>query len=231
MQFETALGKVLMLYSLRDQEVREDFEFYKNAILTRVGAKEPTDLKFLGQGMNGYVFWLPDKKRVLKLTVDEGDANASEVIRKKPDRNLIKVHDVFTFGLPHWRQSWGIVSEKLRPLSRSEEESWRWIVQMSTGQYRKFWAPRMDALDQKWVDAIDAWTTSDDAKYIPGLVEAIEEHHHTLETWAKLLKNRGIIWGDLNLGNIMHRGAVPLISDVGGGYAPSQHLPQLTPED
>ena len=127
-EFETDLGKLLGIWTLKDPQVAEDFTFFQNLILEHIGAKKESRLKKVGEGWNGYVYWVSNKQ-VIKLTRDIKDAQASEKIRRKPDKNLIKVYDVFEFGQPYYSTTYGIISEKLTPLSTTDFKSWDLVVQ------------------------------------------------------------------------------------------------------
>ena len=84
-----------------------------DAILSSIGEK--TYPKFINSGYHAAVFWLSDRKKILKITWDYSDANACEIIRKKPDlKTFVKVYQVLE--VPP-RRLYAIVAEKLTPLS------------------------------------------------------------------------------------------------------------------
>jgi len=211
------------------KEVAEAFQGFLEEIYLRVGEPDSRRWKVLGEGSNGVVFWMNNHARVLKLTRDIQDAYASEIVKKKPDKNLIKVYDVFEMGLPYFGEKWCIVNEKLTPLSSSEEKEWQNIILVARGRYSKYGLPTMHELSLNWVLEVQEWLDSEriwDAPY--HILEAIRAHMPTLKTWAKLLEDRGIEWGDLSLGNIMKRGHLTVISDLGfGRTSSSPSIPQL----
>ncbi len=79
--------------------------------------------KQVGVGTKGAAFELRDG-RVIKVTSDQAEARASALIMKHPGEHLVKTFDVFRFPLLAGQEMgdgiYGIVKEKLSPLSESE---------------------------------------------------------------------------------------------------------------
>lgn len=183
-----------------------------DSVLERIG--EPAgnyNFSFLGRGGKANVFWLSDKKRIIKLTVDESDAQASEIVRKKPSKDLLKVYDVFQLG----RELWGIVAEKLTPIKGSEVD--RWSNFRSTLETQQDF-PRFDYITPKYVEKIqdvveflDDDPDDDEEFFSAGFYVCLEQ----LGVWADELSQRNILWKDLISDNVMHRGRTLVISDLG----------------
>lgn len=75
-------------------------------------------LKVLGVGTMGVAYDLGDK--VLKVTRDLREAKASSLVAGKDIPNIIKVYDIWQFQKTNW---YGLIIEKLRPLSKEEEDA------------------------------------------------------------------------------------------------------------
>jgi len=74
-------------------------------------------LKKLGIGTMGVAFDMGDK--VLKITQDVREAKASSLVAGKNIPNIIQVYDIWKFPGVEW---YGLVLEKLQPLSPKEEK-------------------------------------------------------------------------------------------------------------
>jgi len=176
----------------------------------------PLKLKFIGKGMRARVFWLPDKKRVLKLTKDEDDAEASAKLIGKRMKHLLHVYDVFLVDDIR-KPVYGIVAEKLTPLSSSERKSWKNGVNSTATVYyegRSLWRRLSDGgFTPQWIDKVkaalpdekDEWVTSAIEKILPALEAMAEELHRIGVTGLS----------DLHAGNIMMRGHDLVIVDFG----------------
>lgn len=201
------------------------------AMATRLG--EPnTKWKWLGAGSYANVYWLNDKKKALKITRDESDADASIILKKKPDRSLVKVYDVFELPAVG-RPLFGIVVEKLSPLSYKEEKSvsnllnllWDLgINDIPTMKNIKEFKDRLSNPDPE-KHGVD--------KYIQEYYDksgVTEEMIDLWETWAQVLDARHIVWKDFKILNVMARGREIVISDIGYSTVPAQKIPELQVE-
>jgi serine/threonine protein kinase len=199
-----------------------------NSILVAAGEPPNSEPRRLGYGNFAEVYWLKDKKRVLKLTTDVSDANASELVRRKPDRSLVKVYDVFQ--VPESRL-FGIIAEKLVNLTGSERSHWDVVgdtleeerrlqpFQMSLVWYERKLLPFLE-----WVKV----ARSSLAKHFDAATV------ETLRRWCEVLTTRHIVWQDMHPGNIRFRGRTPVLMDLGSSKVPSQRIPVLPvdyPED
>lgn len=187
---------------------------YATSLSSRISAKDTPfqKLKLLGQGGRAYVFWLSDRKRVLKLTSDETDALACVLLGKHPANPIVRVYDVFRFGSTPY---YGIVSEKLTPLAGAEYTEWRDISKIITEDADLYDLPVWQGLTKTWVQ--------ETKEAIPDLAEAAGQafantfrvYLWQLEKGQESLQQRGILWSDLTADNIMYRGRSLVISDVG----------------
>lgn len=221
-KFEKELGKwwgVTDSDLKRDSELSDDLSSALSILYDRLKEQNSKDWKRLGAGYNGFVYWLSDRSKILKVSKDYRDLQASEKIRKKPDKNLIKVYDVFEMGLPYFQEKGFIVSEKLTPLSSSDKKKWQNVIDSTRGKVPWVNIPTLRTLTVNWCVETQQWLESDEAYDAPDVViEDLQECLPILKKWAILLDDeRGIEWGDLALDNLMKRGNTTLISDVGFG--------------
>lgn len=75
------------------------------------------NLKVLGVGTMGVAYDLGDK--VLKVTKDAREAKTSNVVKGKTVPNIVQVYDIWQFPNTNW---FGLIIEKLTPLSKEEEK-------------------------------------------------------------------------------------------------------------
>lgn len=75
------------------------------------------NLKKLGVGTMGVAYDMGDK--VLKITKDVREAKSSNLVLGKDIPNIVKVYDIWQFPGVNW---YGLVIEKLTPLSKEEEK-------------------------------------------------------------------------------------------------------------
>jgi len=190
--------------------------------LERTGHEPGKSLKLLGDGTAAHVFWLSDKKRVLKITGDLPDAEASAVVMKRPAKSIVHVYDVFQV-----KGAFFIVEEKLTPLSGSEKSTWKnfddWRDSAySPNQARDDEGVRIEQgletmlshmqLTDEWLHHLEAAFQSDPpTNFDPNLVMK------QLRQWARDLTQRNILWGDIYWENFMSRGHQIVISDLGYG--------------
>jgi len=187
---------------------------------------DPRDYKrfqWIGHGAYAEVYWIPDRKRVLKITRDNEDANVSRLVQKKPDKAFVKVYDVFEV----FSYRWGIVAEKLTPMSNSLEMSFGRCLALCTFLDIEV-VPISDILeffhDPKVLDQPEV---IDEMKAVRVSREEVESFLKTLRKWERALDARNIFWKDVKPSNVMMRGRELVISDLGYSEAPHQKIPEL----
>jgi len=209
------LGEVQSLRSI-------DLYALMHAIQERLGEKDFSRLKFLGKGMWAEVFWLSNRKKVVKITNDLEDANASFIIKNKPSPEFAKVYDVFALTSKS-RTPYCIVNEKLTELDSATKRTienvdsvWRSVLGSVANVTPKNVQTVYDAFSDPKVDA-----------YIDKLGLTYRDFD-ILWGWAKALQERHIKWMDFKSANTMMRGRKLVISDVGAGESPRQSIPVLS---
>jgi len=197
----------------------------KEELFERLGIQSLQDLKFLGKGGYANVYWLPDKKRVFKITKDKEDAQASGNIQGKRTTHLVRTYDVFQID----RTYYGIVNEKLTPLSSSKANAWKMLTNLYYDDVDNlFWDLPMisqDGLTPQWVmafkDAVFSSAYGENA-------EILEDEFDELLMFSTELVKYRIQWRDWYHENIMNRGRTPVISDLGGGtISPRVNIPDV----
>jgi len=183
-----------------------------DATLKEVDATDESQLKFLGQGFFGDVFWLGDKRKVLKLTNDYTDAYASEIVRRKPDKNLVKVYQVFALA-DSYPAVIGIVNEKLSPLASHERAKLDYL--------RKLWNKAIGQRTFLTRQNLDKFVDS------PQIEEVDDADYGLLSTLVRVFTDRHIKWRDLSGDNIMARGREKVVSDLGFSESLKQPIPVL----
>ena len=167
-------------------------------------------LPLLGIGAYADVLWLPNKKRVLKITTDTSDADASFIVKQRPDPSLIHVYDVYQLW-PH-SEDYVIIEEKLTPLSGT------FLKQM---EHATFYFQGIDITDERAVNNMLQKAAADE-DVIP---ETIVQY---IKNWGKVLGARHIHWGeDFHEQNVMMRNHKCVISDLGVSTVPTQRIPLL----
>jgi len=169
------------------------------------------DLPLLGSGADAKVFWLrSDRKKALKITTDNEDARSCNILNKKPNKSLLTIHKV---ALLPGGFGYAILIEKLNPLSSSEEKKWENLIHglrtLNLGFIHH-------GMSEDWLgDVKDEIALCEKDEIYTWEVDAIKEVLPTLETWVPLLTERGILWRDFHVGNIMMRRTTPIICDYG----------------
>jgi len=214
-------------------------------ILERLGEKKAP--KFIGKGAYANVFWLQgNRKKVVKLTSDPMDAYASEIIRRKPDHDsFVIVHDVFEI-IPH--KLFGIVNEKLTPLTEYEAEewmSWEHILWEYHDFFQELRFKESKGLTLDFLERLEAAHEKEKEREEEERRKVEEEGEewygseyplpewpsedvmNKLEEWAWELEKRNIGCGDIRADNMMWRRRELVLSDFGNGTVPTQRLPKL----
>ena len=201
---------------------------YQEPLRTRLGVEDLARCKVLAWGGKAYVFWLPGNyHQVFKMTVDTMDAGACVIIQKRPDKNLLKVYDVFRFG---GKDFYGILVEKLTPLPQTESEIWEEFREVFCEVPDAYDLPEWKGLTKKWL--LESKQALPELEGLVGsaLVDRFRTCLWQLEIWCDALEDRGILWGDLIDDNLMYRGQRLIISDVGRGRVPGVQIPVLKPQ-
>lgn len=179
--------------------------------------------RFLGRGSYADIYWLPNSKRVFKITRDQTDAQASQNLIGKRLTYIVNTYDVFKIN----RRFFGIVNEKLTPLGTSQKKKWADLRSIYENTLLRYGAPPLSqtGLTVAWAmevkDIAFANMYGNDA-------EIFEEEFDMLLLFASELQKYRIIWKDWHSGNIMTRGRNQVISDLGGNtISPTQHIPYL----
>lgn len=185
-------------------------------LINRLGLQESnySDFSFLGQGADATAYWCQkDRKKVLKVTISESDAAACMILKKKGNKELLKVYDVIK--LPYHHSLYALLVEKLTPLSSAQEKMW--------DKARDAWesmsvVSRYTGLQEEFLE--DLQNAREDAQQggYPNWAQDIQRVYPILERWAELLTQRGIFWTDIHSGNIMNRGREQIICDFGRSY-------------
>lgn len=104
---------------LGKQELETDADRVVNAYRDRLTKKgiSVDSLKKLGTGTMGVAYDMGD--RVLKITRDVREAKASSLVAGKNLPNIVQVYDIWKFPGLDW---YGLIIEKLTPLSKEEEK-------------------------------------------------------------------------------------------------------------
>jgi hypothetical protein len=198
------------------------------SLAIRIGEEDSLDgddlnLTYLGRGHFAEVYWLEDKRKVLKLTKDKNDANACAILQRKPAKSLLKVYDVFKVT-PDNKTIYGIISEKLTPLSSSQSEHFS----LFTG-FLDYWFGGNIATFFPTLSQIREAENRDPEKWKRWCTryKITEKYLDLLKEWAKALESRNIRWGDYKEENILNRGNTPVISDLGYSKVTTQRLPSL----
>ena len=210
-----------MLEKKRLKEDIEDLPLYRGIVKRHLDqmAKRGIDIdpqKHLGGGSNGVIFDAGAGK-VLKVTIDEDEAMASNHVKGKKLKHIVHVFDVFKFKTHPNNEGdfYGIVMERLQPL------------------------PPHDALEiNKAIDILDKkigidWNMSGGHAKIQRVLTKLSKEDQTVITAALgFLNEKGVFevidelveneidWGDLHANNLMKRGSDLVAVDLGVSESP-----------
>lgn len=178
---------------------------YTEAVLKWAGERPDNyDLQHLGSGWDGSVFWLSNKKKILKVTQDKPDAEASQILARKPNKELYKVYKVVQVG----NDGYAIIAEKLSPLSGSEFQKWERVYHELHGMHKH--PSGQKPMTMSWLAEVEEEVEEERWNY-----PALDEKLGQIAEWVDLLTQRNILIRDFHAGNIMARGRLPIISDLG----------------
>lgn len=209
-------------------------------------------LKELGKGEAGVAFQI-DGNRVLKVTTDLEEAQASIRVMGKNKQNVVKIFDVFHFPET---QVFGIIEELLTPLSSDEIKEFdelRENLLAVFGETAPGKSPLYEFIEkgdwrefQKQLQIALARSIREDLSYPAG--SAIDQRKEdrlkkTLDANMKRytdvltkysvpgmmqdLRALDIKFSDYHGGNIMKRGGHYVINDLGGAVSPRTSIPML----
>ena len=213
------------------------------SVFQRVGENDNSNLKILGTGQYAAVGWLPhDHRKVLKVTKDEDDAMALEAIRQDPAKQLVKVYDVFKITPGRSKNSlFGIVTQKLTPLSAMDEEMFFYDLEdlKQTARSLPFGIGYEGDLNEAASELNELYHEAEDREdeaEIEKFRDVFAPIFKNLKVWNKECYDRGIAFHDLSPGNVMMNRNVWTLMDFGhNSQTPYFHLPQLElidmPED
>jgi len=186
------------------------------AILQRLGERQSNNLKFLGVGGNAFAYWMSDKRKVFKITGDKTDAYTSLVVSHNPSKYIIKVHDVF--AIDEKKYIWGIVTEKLTPLTAEAKKSLKRIISICEAQS----LTRTNRLLEARIKYQENLLLSGEK------AQVTQEDLDLLQHYINDLDARGIRWGaDFYPDNVLMRRQTPVISDLGVSSSPRMSMPKL----
>ena len=104
----------LLVYAKRDY-VEKNFELYL-----------PVNPKRLGSGTKGVAYETMEHDKVLKLTVDKSEANASKLLVGKSPKTI---NDIYASFLVKETSVYGIYQKRLKPITNSEMvDIFYWVV-------------------------------------------------------------------------------------------------------
>jgi hypothetical protein len=184
---------------------------FREALRARL--HEAPGTKLLGKGEWGLAFLLPSG-RVLKLTRDASEARASNTpaLRTGQLVHLVRVFDVFAFPR---QELYGIVLERLKPLTTADARQFDWLIRRLDFDLRRTPLATMQATLKREAAANER-----------GRAILAEWQRFQLAAILAELTAARIKFSDFHSGNLMRRGAVYVLIDLGnkaqsGGVAPA----------
>lgn len=210
---------------------REDIAEALTKTFKRIGQPLNKIPRRIGYGDWAEVYWLSDRKKVLKLTTDDTDAKAMAYFKKHPSKGVVKVYDVFK--IPHTKL-YGILEEKLVAATGKEVQEWSLI----TRQLPFFVRGTGFSLTMKWFHKFQGKLQESTAEdFARDNSEAQEQLSHlltsrpdviaTIKDWCETLDKAGMRWADLHPRNIMFRGRQAVLMDLGRNVGASGPVPVL----
>lgn len=171
---------------------------------------EWNELTHIGYGVYGVVFKI-NNNMVMKFTTDKSELHTMTVVMNNPSEFIVKVHDVFKVKVgTHVRYI--IVEELLEKAS----VSWRDFTNNVT--YGMFLTSKGLTKSEKW-----------NKKYRSRKPDP--KPHHDKMLWIQnvcsFLEQHNIKYGDLHGKNIMKRGKLHVVIDLGMSRCPKQNFASL----
>jgi len=209
-----------------------DLDAILEDIKMRLGEKDLARIGNLGSGSWASVFWLSNRRKVVKVTHDPQDAQASAVVLKRPSKYLVKTYDVFALT-PDKYTVYCIVNEKLTPLGRREELLIPVLLRLlkQSGQNHSITMETYDAIikllekfrGRDWKSWLNSYLA---AQHLNMDADSFMDFYKNM---AEALDSRGIRWWDIKKANFMMRGHQIVISDLGAGTVTgAPKIPSLT---
>ena len=175
---------------------------------------DPNSLQRIGKGDYADVYWLKDRRKVLKVTHDASDAMALASFFKNPNKNFVKVYNVARLET---MRAYALLEEKLTPLSGRAYNKWDELFDYIYEQ----WGIRpqnFNGIEQRWIAALRQQLQEHD------LYQEFEKEFIQCSIWSQILERRQIIYSDFHTGNIMQRGSQLVINDLGLSKSPMVQL-------
>ncbi len=201
-----------ILYNLIEDQYLKDKNIFKklDLIKNRLTKKKIklNCLSELGSGMYGTAYQINDKT-VLKITEDYSEAKAMKIVKAFPNKNIVKVYDVFScfFGR---RKFNFIIQEKLN----EADDSWR---HFSNHAFNDDYA--CDYITPKLIKI---------SKNIPNYWIQNQKQYETQWKWLNNLafyfKKHNIKFADLHSENILKRKKNHVLIDLGCSKSPKQKI-------
>jgi len=176
----------------------------------------------IGQGSKGTAFAVLQNQQVLKVTVDNTEANAAKVLVNKKLKNVVNFYKVFQFDQTGY---YGILQERLDAWkTRSNASFFLEILDDDVFKdiYKKYKSDRDDgSLEREMASYFSEKTLNKDISDasikeaemgVIGIVNGLQE-----------LNKYGIGYDDIWAPNIMKRGKDYVLIDL--GYSQSAHMP------
>lgn len=191
-------GSCLRITSMTLDQIR--------ALFDRLG--EPSlRCKFLVKGTDAQVFELASG-RVLKITRSKSDAEAFLASRKRPSPYVAKVYDVCQFPVKG-RIRYAIVMDKLAPLPSHWDNFFGLFLPGHIALQRD-----PEAMLAALQESYPRYTLSDEQM---GWVRGAFSHLSSLKIYLP----------DFHSGNLMMKGSIPQIIDMGGAKGPHPKISEL----
>lgn len=187
--------------------------------------------KRLGAGSNGVALGLKDG-RVLKVTYDKSEAMASMAVKGKKFGHIIQISDVFQFPpIKGESNVYGIVQEKLEPLTPEEREEFTDMVvgdvEVESGMFSRIW------LLPTWQEIVDnamegaAENGKEGQKEKTAHALKVLKDKYKMDLITADLRKAGIKYGDFHGGNIGKRGGEYVVMDLGYSKSKASKVPVM----
>jgi len=181
---------------------------------------------FLGQGFHGCAFDIGEGK-IFKITSDRNDALGSLALLQESNPHIMRVYSVFQIN----DSNYGIVAEKLEPMSKEEHQSWNTIRVLDTayGYGEDVTSPLQEyGVSDQWLDAIRTILQTQPRTESVQRARLGKDKRDTLEAWNSVFKKHRIVWNDIQGENIMKKDGKYVLSDFGGmGERPNLPIPRI----
>jgi len=177
----------------------------------------------IGSGASGTAYSMKDG-RVLKITTDDTEARASNHLKGKKLKYAARIDNVFRFkeehgipGRPVKMKYYGIVQEKVKPLSSPVKQELTTILRLAEDLFGFGWITNgreKNEAHAKESIAGNPDLTADITRLLKGMKQ--------LKLWDMLeeLQTNGVEWQDLHPGNVMMRGKDLVAIDLGVSRSP-----------